>query len=193
MDTNKVVNASTTVTRDEDEKQNIDPKTDESLSKEKTRQDVPPTQDIISSSEADKSSPKDTTTVIENSNVLKPTETTTSAPQKDYSSFTLWEKRFIVFAATMGAFFSPFTAQIYFPALNTIAKDLNVSSSQINLTMTTYMVCSFFTFVIERSYEEGENRIVLMEVHRFCKPQLQRSLAVSRTRLVGDRRTLSVL
>jgi hypothetical protein len=60
--------------------------------------------------------------------------------QKNYSSFTTWEKRFIVFTATMGAFFSPFTAQIYFPALNSLAKDLNVSYTKINLTMTTYMV-----------------------------------------------------
>ena len=65
---------------------------------------------------------------------------TKKAPEKDYSIFTPWQKRFIVFAATMGAFFSPFTAQIYFPALNNIAKDLGVSNSQINLTITTYMV-----------------------------------------------------
>lgn len=63
-----------------------------------------------------------------------------TAEQKDYSSFTKWEKKFIVFTATIGAFFSPFTAQIYFPALNTLAEDLNVSSSKINLTMTTYMI-----------------------------------------------------
>ncbi|KAE8452761.1 hypothetical protein EG329_013033 [Mollisiaceae sp. DMI_Dod_QoI] len=60
--------------------------------------------------------------------------------EKDYSSFTNWEKKFIVFAATMGAFFSPFTAQIYFPAITSIAKDLKVSNSKINLTMTTYMI-----------------------------------------------------
>lgn len=60
--------------------------------------------------------------------------------EKDYSSFTNWEKKFIVFAATMGAFFSPFTTQIYFPAITSIAKDLHVSNSKINLTMTTYMV-----------------------------------------------------
>jgi len=60
--------------------------------------------------------------------------------EKDYSIFTAWQKRFIVFAATMGAFFSPFTTQIYFPALTSIAKDLHVSNSKINLTMTTYMV-----------------------------------------------------
>lgn len=60
---------------------------------------------------------------------------------KNYSSFTAWEKRFIVFTATIAALFSPFTAQIYFPALNTIAKDLNVTNSKVNLTVTTYMVC----------------------------------------------------
>ena len=68
------------------------------------------------------------------------------AEEKDYSSFTTWEKRFIVFTATIGAFFSPFTAQIYFPALNTLAKDLHVSSSKINLTMTTYMVGFSFPY-----------------------------------------------
>jgi len=73
-------------------------------------------------------------------------EPETPAEEKDYSSFTTWEKRFIVFTATIGAFFSPFTAQIYFPALNTLAKDLHVSSSKINLTMTTYMVGFSFPY-----------------------------------------------
>jgi hypothetical protein len=59
---------------------------------------------------------------------------------KDYSIFGPWQKKLIVLAGTMGAFFSPFTTQIYFPALTTIAKDLHVSNSKINLTMTTYMV-----------------------------------------------------
>src|SRR5437667_11337244 len=38
---------------------------------------------------------------------------TENAPEKDYSIFTPWQKRFIVFAATIGSFFSPFTAKIY--------------------------------------------------------------------------------
>jgi hypothetical protein len=77
-----------------------------------------------------------------NGNQLAPTSEKANHPveQKDYSSFTAWEKRFIVLTATMGAFFSPFTGQIYFPALNTIAKDLNVTASKVNLTVTTYMV-----------------------------------------------------
>jgi len=67
---------------------------------------------------------------------------------KDYSAFGTWQKRMIVFAATMGAFFSPFTAQIYFPALTSIAKDLHVSNSKINLTMTTYMVAISYPFLV---------------------------------------------
>lgn len=57
-----------------------------------------------------------------------------------YSTFTTGEKRMIVLAAALAAFFSPLTGQIYFPALNVIAKDFNVTASQINLTVTTYMV-----------------------------------------------------
>jgi hypothetical protein len=67
---------------------------------------------------------------------------------KNYSSFTLFQKRSIVLGATFGAFFSPVTAQIYFPALPQIATELNVNSSKINLTITTYMVCinPFYTY-----------------------------------------------
>lgn len=57
-----------------------------------------------------------------------------------YSIFTTWQKRFIVLAAATTAFFSPLSAQIYFPALTTISKDLHVTSSQVNLTVTTYMI-----------------------------------------------------
>lgn len=64
----------------------------------------------------------------------------TQAVPPPYSTFTTGEKRMIVLAAALAAFFSPLTGQIYFPALNVIAKDFNVTASQINLTVTTYMV-----------------------------------------------------
>lgn len=57
-----------------------------------------------------------------------------------YSAFTQWEKRLIVLGAALGAFFSPLTAQVYFPALNVVADAFHVGTSQINLTVTTYMV-----------------------------------------------------
>ncbi|KAF7883630.1 uncharacterized protein EAF02_005550 [Botrytis sinoallii] len=48
-----------------------------------------------------------------------------------YTSFSKWEKRHLMLIATFATFFSPFTTQIYFPAINTIAEDLHVTSSQI--------------------------------------------------------------
>ncbi|KAK6211281.1 major facilitator superfamily transporter [Colletotrichum tabaci] len=57
-----------------------------------------------------------------------------------YSIYTTWEKRAIVLAACLAAFFSPFTAQIYLPALTVLAHEFKVSDSDINLTMTTYMI-----------------------------------------------------
>lgn len=38
------------------------------------------------------------------------------------------------------AFISPTSANIYFPALNSLQTDLNVSSTLINLTLTSYMI-----------------------------------------------------
>ncbi|KAJ0309649.1 hypothetical protein COL516b_002899 [Colletotrichum fioriniae] len=57
-----------------------------------------------------------------------------------YTVYTTWEKRFIVLGAALAAFFSPFTAQIYLPALTVLANEFNVSDSDMNLTLTTYMI-----------------------------------------------------
>ena len=57
-----------------------------------------------------------------------------------YSVFTPTQKRFIILTAALASSFSPLSANIYYPALNSIAEDLLVSPSQINLTITTYMV-----------------------------------------------------
>lgn len=57
-----------------------------------------------------------------------------------YSIFSRRRKKFIVLTASTAAFFSPLSSNIYLPALNTLARDLSVSDSQINLTVTTYLV-----------------------------------------------------
>jgi MFS family permease len=38
------------------------------------------------------------------------------------------------------SFFSPLSANIYFPSLPSLAKDLKVSNSLINLSLTSYMI-----------------------------------------------------
>lgn len=67
-------------------------------------------------------------------------ENTPLLPQ--YSVFTPPQKRLLILTAALASSFSPFSANIYYPSLNSIARDLHVSSSQINLTITTYMVSS---------------------------------------------------
>ncbi|KZF25531.1 MFS general substrate transporter [Xylona heveae TC161] len=57
-----------------------------------------------------------------------------------FSVFTKWQKRFIVFMVALGGFYSPLSANIYFPALNTLSHELNVSSELMNLTITSYMI-----------------------------------------------------
>lgn len=63
---------------------------------------------------------------------------TTNTPS--WSVFSLQQKRFIVFMVALAGFFSPLSANIYFPALNTLAADFGTSESVMNLTLTTYMI-----------------------------------------------------
>ena len=63
-----------------------------------------------------------------------------SGHEPPYSVFTKRQKRYIVFMAAWGGFFSQLSTNIYFPALNVLSKDYNVSSELINLTVTAYMI-----------------------------------------------------
>jgi hypothetical protein len=67
----------------------------------------------------------------------------TAPTDKPYSVFTLMQKRLIILTAALASSFSPLSANIYYPSLNSLAKDLHVSPSQINLTITSYMVWLF--------------------------------------------------
>jgi hypothetical protein len=57
-----------------------------------------------------------------------------------YSVFSKRQKMFIVIMAACGGFFSPLSANIYFPALTTLSKDFHVTSTLMNLTLTSYMI-----------------------------------------------------
>jgi len=57
-----------------------------------------------------------------------------------YSVFDRRTRIFIITMVAFSALISPFAATLYFPALTPLAEQLHVSDSQINLTVTTYMV-----------------------------------------------------
>jgi hypothetical protein len=54
------------------------------------------------------------------------------------------QKIFTILMASFAAFISPVSASIYYPALNTLARDLEVTVSTINLTITVYMVVYYY-------------------------------------------------
>lgn len=61
-----------------------------------------------------------------------------SAPA--YSVFSDRQRKFITYMVACAGFFSPLSANIYFPALNALSQDLKVSNGLINLTLTSYMI-----------------------------------------------------
>ncbi|ODM19950.1 hypothetical protein SI65_04936 [Aspergillus cristatus] len=65
----------------------------------------------------------------------------TSAPaEPPFSIFDKRQKWLIVVIVSTAATFSGFASNIYFPALPTIANDLNVSLELVNLTVTSYLI-----------------------------------------------------
>ncbi|OKL60718.1 hypothetical protein UA08_03990 [Talaromyces atroroseus] len=50
------------------------------------------------------------------------------------------EKIFLMIVCSIAGMISPMSSSIYFPALNNIGKDLDVSTTLMNLTITTYLI-----------------------------------------------------
>lgn len=57
-----------------------------------------------------------------------------------YTILSEGKKVLTLLIASLAAFLSPVSANIYYPALNPLSEDLNVSMSMINLTITSFMV-----------------------------------------------------
>ncbi|KUJ14094.1 MFS general substrate transporter [Mollisia scopiformis] len=59
---------------------------------------------------------------------------------EDYSILTVTQKKLIIMVASVASLFSPMATAIYYPSLDTISKDLNVTNSKINITVTIFLV-----------------------------------------------------
>ncbi|GAD94460.1 MFS transporter, putative [Paecilomyces variotii No. 5] len=57
-----------------------------------------------------------------------------------HTAFSKYEKLLIVVMVTLAAFFSPLSGQIYYPVMPTLVKNYNLTTSLVNLTITTYMI-----------------------------------------------------
>jgi predicted MFS family arabinose efflux permease len=63
-----------------------------------------------------------------------------SNEEPPYTILSNREKIFTIILASFAAFISPVSSSIYLPALNPLAKDLNVTASTINISITVYIV-----------------------------------------------------
>ncbi|AEO69113.1 b678dddd-d512-439b-891c-5d6061285b37 [Thermothielavioides terrestris] len=95
--------------------------------------------DVATTPQADPDEEKGPGGVIQDANDDQP-PAEAGELQAPHTIFTTWEKRFIVFVASAAGFFSPISANIYFPALNSLSRDYGVSATLINLTVTVYMI-----------------------------------------------------
>lgn len=57
-----------------------------------------------------------------------------------YSVFPERKKIYIMLMASFSSLISPISSSIYYPALDDFARDMHVSVSMINLSVTTYLV-----------------------------------------------------
>lgn len=62
------------------------------------------------------------------------------SPEPPYTVFSYWEKVGIIILVSFLAMISPLSSTVFLPAIPSIAKDMGVSISLINLTVTTYLV-----------------------------------------------------
>ncbi|CAG8291862.1 unnamed protein product [Penicillium salamii] len=61
-------------------------------------------------------------------------------PVPVYSVLPNGEKTFVIMAGSFAALISPLSSSIYLPALDSLARDMDVSVALINLTITTYLI-----------------------------------------------------
>jgi len=57
-----------------------------------------------------------------------------------WSRWSAKQRKWIILSASFASLLSPLSGQIYFPALEAIAKDLHITDSQVNISITTFLI-----------------------------------------------------
>ncbi|EFX03857.1 major facilitator superfamily transporter [Grosmannia clavigera kw1407] len=80
-----------------------------------------------------------------------------------WSVWSSRQRKLIVLTASFASLLSPLSSQIYFPALGAIARDLQVSDSLVNLSITTYVILQAIapTFTAQLSDEVGRRPLYM--------------------------------
>ncbi|KAF7553295.1 hypothetical protein G7046_g7133 [Stylonectria norvegica] len=75
-----------------------------------------------------------------------------------FSVYSLWQKRSMVVSVSLFALLSTMSASMYYPALPTVAKELGVSTSEINLSVTTFMILQGISPTFVGSFSDSSGR-----------------------------------
>lgn len=99
----------------------------------------------------------------ESSHFVRPAHQSTQ-PESIYSIFSHRQKKIIISFASIAAFLSPLSSQIYLPAVEQIAQDFHTTNNRINLTITTFLIFQGLapTFVAAFSDELGRRPAYLV-------------------------------
>ncbi|KAJ5691763.1 hypothetical protein N7462_001186 [Penicillium macrosclerotiorum] len=81
-----------------------------------------------------------------------------SSSDVPYSVLPPGEKAFVIVVGSFAALISPLSSSIYLPALNSLARDMDVSVSLINLTITTYLIFQGLAPSFVGSFSDGHGR-----------------------------------
>ncbi|KAI8384525.1 major facilitator superfamily domain-containing protein [Radiomyces spectabilis] len=101
--------------------------------------------------------------------------------EEPYSVFSLSKKRWIVTLASVAAFFSPFSINSYYPAMNQIQEELHVSSQEVNLSVTVYMIFQAITPSIWGSMADNQGRrpVYLLTLFIYILSNIALALSVN--------------
>ncbi|KAL4958350.1 major facilitator superfamily domain-containing protein [Aspergillus filifer] len=97
-------------------------------------------------------------------------------PVKEY---TTTQKKLIILTTTLASTFSPLSSNIYYPALNSIARELHVSSGKVNLSITGYMICQALAPQITSPLSDTLGRKPLYIICLSCYIVINIALATS--------------
>ncbi|PKY02810.1 putative MFS multidrug transporter [Aspergillus campestris IBT 28561] len=79
-----------------------------------------------------------------------------------YTVLSEREKRFFIAVVSTVNFLGPVTATIYYPALGPLARELNVSESHINLTITFYLIILGIVPLLTAGFSDQNGRRLIL-------------------------------
>lgn len=98
-----------------------------------------------------------------------------------YSVFNPTQKYWILFIAAWAGWFSTASSFIYFPAIPFLARDMDVSVQEINLTVTSYLVASGIFPTVTGSIADMHGRRMTLVASLFVYTLVNISLALQRS------------